>query len=148
MSHPAYCTTLSADIIESYLIFFWSGGRVPQRHGFPAPLRTTFHRWRLHVGVVTLLLQLVFVNLWLAIKNVKKALLTFSFSILCAQAGWSQLSTEHQWPDATLALEPPARNPPTRQCHVWLLPPLCRFSCHPRLPGGFTPASYQVILMC
>lgn len=81
--------------------------------------------------------------------NVRNALLTlFSvwFSITCAQARRSQLSAEHQWPDAALALEPPARNPPTRQRHVWLLPPVCRFSRHPRLPGGVTPASYQVNL--
>lgn len=71
-----------------------------------------------------------------------------SFSISCTQAGWSQLSAEHQWPDAALALEPPARNPPTRQRHVWLLPPLCRFRRHPRLPGGAAPAAYQVILQC
>lgn len=71
-----------------------------------------------------------------------------SFSISCTQTGWSQLSAEHQWPDAALALEPPARNPPTRQRHVWLLPPLCRFRRHPRLPGGAAPAAYQVILQC
>lgn len=74
MSHPAYCTTLSTDTIEFDLLFLmvlWSGGGVPQWHGFPAPPRTTFHRWRLHVGVVTLLWTLVFGILWLPFKSVR-----------------------------------------------------------------------------
>lgn len=58
----------------SYLCFSsrtFSGGRVPQWYGFPARLGIIFHRWRLHVGVVTFCCLYLCFCLWICYLHFK-----------------------------------------------------------------------------
>lgn len=49
----------------------FSGGRVPQWYGFPARLGIIFHRWRLHVGVVTFCCLYLCFCLWICYLHFK-----------------------------------------------------------------------------
>lgn len=69
-------------------LFFltFSGGRVPQRYGFPACLGIIFHRWRLHVGVVTFCCLYLCFCLWICYLHFKcKTLKGFLYLISTGQ---------------------------------------------------------------
>lgn len=65
--------TFSYLCFSSRTCFFltFSGGRVPQWYGFPACLGIIFHRWWLHVGVVTFCCLYLCFCLWICYLHFK-----------------------------------------------------------------------------